>query len=248
MNINTDLSILLEDNEAYMKQFTRDAYADAFEEFGKKYTDLYDSIAEEYNNSDDKSGFIKELTQTLIAPVQAEYEGLSRAKRSNYLIDKNTLMVIYILPSINEYKGEYTQELLDVLIAEWNKAFNQKIKLGTFSEINAGFRRKLCYVTTAVCKSLGKSEDCEEIRMLKNYRDTYLTAEPDGPELIDTYYDIAPTIVNRINKCADSDAVYEQIYKNYIYPCISYIESDRLSDCKDLYVKMMHNLKDKYMI
>ena len=157
-------------------------------------------------------------------------------------------MVIYVLPSINEYECEYKNDLINEIISTWNKTFKQNIKLGTFADINAGFKRKLCYVTTAVCKSLGKNENCEEIRLLKNYRDTYLINESDGKELIDRYYDIAPTIVNRINKCDDSDIIYEQIYKNYISPCINFIEADRMTECKDLYVKMMHNLNDKYMI
>lgn len=248
MNTNIDLSILLKDNEAYMKRFSRDTYADAFKEYCEKYKDLFFSISEEYDFSTNSEELIKDLSLSLVSYIEEEYNNLKKSKRSNYIIDKNALMVIYVLPCINESNYDFKNELIDSIIALWNKEFNQNIKLGTFAEINAGFKRKLCYVTTAVCNSLGKPEDCEEIRLLKNYRDTYLSNEPDGKELIDKYYDIAPTIVNRINKSEDSGAIYKQIYNNYINPCIRYIESDRMAECKDLYVKMMHNLNDKYMI
>lgn len=245
--INDTFSTLLADNQDYMKQFNRDSYADAFKDFCNKYLSLFTEINDEYNNTDNKEALIDELTSSLINPIASEYSEIKKSKQSTYMIDKNTLLVIYLLPAIDEFRGDFSGALIESIIKKWNETFKQNIKLGTFAEINAGFRRKLCYVTTAVCQSLGKNENCDEIKLLKNYRDTFLISEPDGKELIDTYYDIAPTIVNRINKCSDSEKIYEQIYKNYISPCIGYIEADRLSDCKELYVNMMHNLKTKYM-
>lgn len=245
--INNKFTTILAENHDFMQQFNRDGYADAFKSFCDKYSSFFTEINDEYNNSDDKKDLIDKLTQSLIAPVVSEYSEIKKSKQSTFMIDKNTLLVIYILPAIDEFRGDFSKELIESIIKKWNETFKQNIKLGTFAEINAGFRRKLCYVTTAVCQSLGKNEDCEEIKLLKNYRDTYLISEPDGRELIDTYYDIAPTIVNRINKCSDSEKIYEQIYKNYISPCIGYIEAERLSDCKELYVNMMHSLKTKYM-
>lgn len=248
MNTNYVFSKILENNMEFMKQFSRDKYVDAFKSFCEKYADLFSTISEEYEDAEFKDQYINGLTESLINPVKEEYEEIKKSKRSNYLIDKNLLLVIYVLPAIKDYRGNFTDDLLDSITTNWNNTFNQKIKAGTYEEIDGGFKRKLCYVTTAVCQSLGKDEACKEIRLLKDYRDTYLIAEPDGPELIDAYYDIAPTIVNRINKCNDSDSIYEDIYTDYISPCVNYIEEDNYSDCKILYVKMMHNLKDKYMI
>lgn len=243
-----EFSNILGNNKEFLGLFSRDKYEGGYKEFCEKYSSLFSSISEEYEKSENKDNYIDELTTAFISPVKNEYEGLKKSQRSNYLIDKNLLLVVYILPAINGYHGNFTESLLDSIIKKWNDTFNQRIKAGTYEDINAGFKRKLCYVTTAVCQSLGKDEACKEINLLKNYRDTYLILEPDGAELIEAYYDIAPTIVNRINKCEDSKSIYENIYFNYINPCVNFIENSQYDDCKKLYVKMMHNLKDNYMI
>lgn len=242
------ISTILSENHDFLGHFSRDKYADAFKTFCEKYADFFKSVNTVYNEESDKMAYVDSLADSLIAPIKEEYDKVKKSNKSNYLIDNNLLLVIYLLPAIGSFKGDFSEDLQNSITTKWNAAFNQKIKAGNFEEINSGFKRKLCYVTTAVCQSLGKDDACEEIRLLKDYRDTYLILEPDGKELIETYYDIAPTIVNRINKCENSEAIYRDIYINYIYPCVCFIQSRRLKDCKELYVKMMYNLKSNYMI
>ncbi|GHU54664.1 hypothetical protein FACS1894132_09650 [Clostridia bacterium] len=57
-----------------------------------------------------------------------------------------------------------------------------------------------CYITTAVCTSLEKPDDCYELTLLRNFRDTFLKNQPDGETLIKPYYEDAPRIVDKINK------------------------------------------------
>ena len=84
MYINIDISTLLKDNDAFMKQFNRDSYADAFEEFCNKYSELYVSIGEEYNNAENKSEYIKELSMNLVSFAENEYKEMKKNKRTNY--------------------------------------------------------------------------------------------------------------------------------------------------------------------
>lgn len=248
MNTINEFSKILESNDEFLGRFSRDKYEAGYSDFFDKYSPLFVEISDEYEREEDKDSYIDSLSSALVSNIKSKYDELKKSQRSNFLIDKNLLLVVYILPAIKGCLRNFSESLLDSLISKWNTTFKQSIKAGTYEDINAGFKRKLCYVTTAVCQSLGKDEACKEIRLLKNYRDTFLISEPDGPELIDSYYDIAPTIVNRINKCNNSESIYEDIYCNYINPCVNYIENNKYNECKDLYVKMMHNLKDNYMI
>ena len=83
------------------------------------------------------------------------------------------------------------------MISSWNRIDTVTMKVGksTFEEINGGFRKRLCYVTTAVCRSLQKPDECYELKLLREYRDRYLVSSEGGKETIREYYNIAPTIV-----------------------------------------------------
>ena len=248
MNIYDEFPAIRQDNETIMRQFDRNHYADAFDTFLKKHTPLFEAIEEQYKQEAFPSQLLDKLADDFVASAKADYDAQKKAKKASHLIDQNSLMVVYILPAIREFEGTFTEPLIETLVAKWNSTFTQyTIRPGTFAEINGGFKRKLCYVTTAVCLSLGKDENCREIRMLKDYRDGFLSAQEDGPKLIDEYYDIAPTIVNRINKRADAKDTYKKIYQNYISPCIDLIDQEKYTDCKKLYMQMMHVLGQEYL-
>ncbi len=248
MGIYDDFAAMLNDSATYMNRFKRDTYADAFSDFLGYCRPLLDAIEEEYVRSDQPSEVIDGLTDAFVGAARAEYDAQKKSKRVNFLIDRNTMMVVYVLPVLKEYTGTISEELTKALVDKWNATFTQyQIKPGTFDEINGGFKRKLCYVTTAVCLSIGKSEDCSEIKILKDYRDGFLANESDGRELIEEYYDIAPTIVNRINKQENASGTYREIYENYINPCINLIAENKLKDCKELYVQMMRSLQQQYI-
>ena len=70
----------------------------------------------------------------------------------------------------------------------------------------------------------------------------------DGAGIVRTYYDIAPTIVNRINKSDNRKQVYQDIFNRYIKPCIMMIENGKQSDCKRLYSEMVYSLRDEYFV
>lgn len=103
-----------------------------------------------------------------------------------------------------------------------------------------------CFITTAVCGSLNKPDDCEELTILRDYRDHWLRKQPDGENLVQEYYRIAPTIVNNINLDSNHDAIYLDILHNSIQPCIVDIKNGEYEQCKERYMKMVLDLKKKY--
>lgn len=100
-----------------------------------------------------------------------------------------------------------------------------------------------CFITTAVCQTFGKPDDCYELTMFRNFRDTWLIKQPDGKALISEYYAIAPTIVERINRCNDAAQIYKSIWRKYLAPCLNFIEIGDNASCKNLYIEMVKTLK-----
>lgn len=104
-----------------------------------------------------------------------------------------------------------------------------------------------CFITTAVCDSFGKPDDCFELTAFRKFRDTWLVSQPDGKNLIAEYYSIAPKIVANINHLVDAPQIYKNIWQKYLAPCLNFINiGDNLS-CKQKYVEMVRELKKSYL-
>jgi len=103
-----------------------------------------------------------------------------------------------------------------------------------------------CFITTAVCDSLKKPDDCEELTILRSYRDNWLIKQSDGNKLVQEYYRIAPVIVENIDKEPNSSTIYLDILHDSIEPCIEDIKNGNNVQCKERYTQMVLNLKQKY--
>ena len=104
-----------------------------------------------------------------------------------------------------------------------------------------------CYITTAVCEMQNKPDDCYELTMFRKFRDEWLAEQPNGKDLIQEYYEIAPTIVNLIDKDKNRTEIYENINRQYLLPCLKLIEEQDYEECKEKYVAMVENLRKHYI-
>lgn len=103
-----------------------------------------------------------------------------------------------------------------------------------------------CFITTAVCMTLGKPDDCEELSTMRMFRDTWLRNQPDGPALVEEYYKIAPKIVAAINHMENRKSIFESIYGDYILPCIESAKAEEFARSKQIYIQMVDTLKLQY--
>ena len=62
---------------------------------------------------------------------------------------------------------------------------------------------------------------------------------------MEEYYDIAPTIVKRMEKEADKEQIYRALYEDYLMPCIRKNDAQAYDACRDLYESMVETLKEK---
>ncbi len=240
-----------------LEYFKKDNYEEKFKEFCElsepffKEFDQLVSIASELESTKDET--ISQICfqiSSLFVQNAKDLVSLEKNKynKENCQINSNMFMVTYVLPSMLDQKSKDTQKLAQAIEENWATNFkNSNIKAATFESIKGGFKTKLCYITTAVCNTLQKDQDCYEINLLKEYRDQYLFFADQGEAVIHDYYDIAPTIIKRINKSADSERVYHTIWTTYLEPCIQCIEQNKKEECRDIYTQMVQNLYKEYM-
>lgn len=173
----------------------------------------------------------------------------SKRKREMQSLDHKMNMVSYFVPLMGQIPTENAQKFAGKIVEAWNRLMPEnKIGLSTYESIKGGFKKGIfCYITTAVCRSLEKPDDCYELTALRHYRDEYLLSTAGGRSLVDEYYNIAPTIVKRIDRQADADAIYRGIWEQYLSPCVRLLEEDKKEECRKVYCQMVRNLETQYM-
>lgn len=93
-----------------------------------------------------------------------------------------------------------------------------------------------CYLTSACVAAQHMPDDCEELQILRSFRDHYLAKQPGGMEEIEQYYEIAPRIVASINQRADAATIWNCVYEELIAPCVGMIHAGQNEDAHRLYI------------
>lgn len=241
----------LDDMEELLAEFHKKTYAAAFDSYCEKSFQTYQAVEAGYQNAMDADGkeqFLHNMAEAVSGKASEKLGSVKKTKKSGMEMNLNLFMVVYVFPSLHKYGGEISEPLTQQLLKSWKEHFPESnISAATQEDIQAGFKHKWCYITTAVCETFGKPDDCYELTLLRDYRDTYLMSQEDGEALIHEYYDVAPTIVKRINTSGHRTEIYERIWKDYLDPCIHMIESDQILECRDLYIRMVHELEEEYL-
>ncbi|MEI3520757.1 MAG: CFI-box-CTERM domain-containing protein [Anaerosacchariphilus sp.] len=233
-----------------MTSFKKSVYPEAFQAYLRKHLDTINAIEAVYQQEENPAAWLNKLAEHLVDCARAELEGIpKKGKKNEQQINYNMILAVYVFPAILEQKqkNDSAEPLTDVLVAKWNEAFKTSVGKADYEKIEQGFHRKFCYITTAACERQGKADDCYELELLRSYRDEYLLKRKDGEAMVKEYYNIAPTIVNRIGRQEDADAVYEEIWNDYLMDCIHKIENGENEACRERYTEMVYDLKNRYM-
>lgn len=117
---------------------------------------------------------------------------------------------------------------------------NQLTGIGSSAKQNnnsSAIQGGVCFLTTACCEYMGLPDDCEELTVLRKFRDEYVPKE-----LVEEYYRIGPKIVEKV-KDSPSDLYF--IYE-VVKECIADIAHKQYELALSNYKSMVHFLKGKY--
>lgn len=230
-------------------KFNKDTYEESFKSLYQQYHPFLDELEVEYEKAEDKEAFLNEVSGYLPEKLRTIL-GIcdSKRKKEKVLVDYNMGMATFIIPILRYGRKDCHEKIVDRMLECWNdNGLSMKLGKSSYEEIKGGFKNGLCYITTAVCESLGRPDDCYELNLLRNYRDTYLSSKDEGRRIVEEYYDIAPTIVNRIRRADDATEIFQGIWNDYLQPCVKMIEQNQMDECQDCYTDMVHNLQKKYL-
>ena len=104
-----------------------------------------------------------------------------------------------------------------------------------------------CFLTSACVRARNLPDNCEELTVLRAFRDGYMRTVPEGNMDIETYYRIAPMIVKQINLEKDSDSIWNRIYDELIRPCVDDIKSGKHREAYQRYKEYVLLLQDEFL-
>lgn len=105
-----------------------------------------------------------------------------------------------------------------------------------------------CFITTAVCKALGETDDCAVLNCLRDFRDNFISKNTEGEKLIIEYYRVGPDLVRCIEKCGDANEIYIGLWSDYILPSCAEIHNGNSEKAELIYIDMVKMLCEKFNI
>lgn len=101
-----------------------------------------------------------------------------------------------------------------------------------------------CYLTSACMKFYQENFDdnCYELFVLRWFRDNYVSKED-----VKHYYNIAPKIVDEINKLSEVGMVYDYVYDNIVDYCVKELESGNYNQAYDRYKESILSLENNFV-
>lgn len=104
-----------------------------------------------------------------------------------------------------------------------------------------------CFVTTACVEARGLPDDCAELSRMREFRDGYVAGLPDGRELIEAYYALAPRIIRAIDRSPDRAEVYEELYTRWLSASLELIEAGRYEEAFENCVAVLRQLSGEHL-
>lgn len=250
--IREDLIRLFDEMLAQVKGFRRKTYNGLFEKGFNQFRDVIGEITSlcEETAEEEQEALLEELAAIIPTHAGELMEQQPKRTRERLAVDYNMNMAVYVMPILTYTRDEFCIRLCRRMVEVWNqrKVSSLKLSYADYDAIAGGFKKKWwCFITTAVCESMGQSDDCYELESLRAYRDGYLLKTEEGKALVEEYYDLAPAIVWVIDMHRDREKIYEDLYHSRLLPCIRCIEKGDNETCRDLYTDMVRDLKKKYL-
>lgn len=104
-----------------------------------------------------------------------------------------------------------------------------------------------CFITSACVEAQGLSDDCLELSVIRNFRDTYVRSHPQGEHLLAEYYRIAPIIVQRIDTSPERGKIYGDLFDKLVRRSLALIQEEKKEEAFKNYQVIVEELRGKYL-
>ena len=104
-----------------------------------------------------------------------------------------------------------------------------------------------CFITSACVRTMGLPDDCEALRVFREFRDNYLKSRPGGEEIIAEYYALAPQIVKAIDHSPDAGQVYSHLFADLVEPVLTLILAGQFEQAISQYRSHVERLRAAYL-
>ena len=246
----SELGLLFHEHDRITPQFTNGMYAKSFQEYlkvGEKVLRPIEQYAAAFGKSEEVVERVsRELLSLLGQEINAKKIVLGGPTRGRIIEEYRLFLTVYMVPMIRYLKLSVSEALADAIIAQWCKEYPKfQFGKGSYEDLSSGFKQKLCFITTAVCQTMNKPDNCYELNAFRRFRDEYMSRTNQGKALIEEYYKIAPAIVAYLNLCTDYRLRYQLLWTNYLLPCLKSIEEGKYAECERSYTRMVSVLKEE---
>lgn len=103
-----------------------------------------------------------------------------------------------------------------------------------------------CYVTTAVCKYLGKNDKCRELQTLRWFRDNWILKHENGDKAVSLYYATAPKIVEIIQMADNRTEILKELNEK-VQKAVVLVENMEYEKAYHLYASAVIELRNHYL-
>lgn len=175
---------------------------------------------------------------------------LQAAQYGSTLQDKN---ISRALTEINAGRGMQQQQYNEAMRA-WgaDKTANAMQRAADQAENTSGLfggggflgTGAKCFLTTACVGAMGMADDCWVLETARKFRDTFMAETTAKALEIKEYYEIAPAVVEAINKRQDAEKIWKRFFWGDIIPFVTEIQGGNLEVAHELYKKLIKKAKE----
>ncbi|HCA71496.1 MAG TPA: hypothetical protein DHW78_08540 [Ruminococcaceae bacterium] len=229
--------------EKEQKAFNRTEYSDSFASYSSRLQPALEAL-QGAGETD-----CQDFAQAVLSDMADYWKSCKiRSSKSSRFFSYRMMLTVYFIPSLHDSSIPEAAAVLSAFLKLWNSKYpKEPLSAASFQKINSGWRKKGCYITSAVCRTLHKPDNCIELQALRRFRDSWLLRQPYGTILVREYYIFAPFIAEAINASGQAASVYLRLWKMFIFPCVQDAVSGNNERCFKRYTMMMFQLERQYL-
>lgn len=103
-----------------------------------------------------------------------------------------------------------------------------------------------CFISTACVRSMGLPDDCEELTVMRRFRDEYVRLLEGGELIVARYYATSPRILARIHESPQAELVLHRLYAR-VSRCVALAKAGDNAGALAEYLDMVTTLEQTYL-